>query len=245
MLLVWRSFLTLSSCYLSSLDGPMTQPQLEFNLPPLQGERLNQHNFVDILELLVATGLVQKEDVDSPTTEPRYCVLSGATRPHPTTPAKILKEIQEVQDEWRASLQRQEKLKEALLDPTIQPRERLKNLLLEFPEVAYDPVYLAAMRNLNVDSGPVVEQKASGSRPRSNSRPKSSSKRKRKPSSGSQQKSPNTANTPSKGAAAATTASKGQSNGGAESKETVAMETKSATGSGKTVNKEAVQPSAG
>ena len=199
----------------------MTQPQLEFNLPPLQGERLNQHNFIDILELLVATGLLQKEDVtsvDSPT-EPRYCVLSGETRLHPTAPAKILQEIQEVQDEWRASLQRQEKLKEALLDPSISPRESLNNMLLEYPEIAYDPVYLAALRNLNVDAGTVVEQKPSGSRSRS------SSKRKRKPSAGSQQKSSATTTIQSKSAAATTTtASKGQSStGGIESKGTTTM----------------------
>ena len=225
---------------ITPIDGPMTQPQLEFNLPPLQGERLNQHNFIDILELLVATGLLQKEDVSATASEggaavePRYCVLSGATRHHPTTPAKVLQEIQEVQDEWRTSLQRQAKLQQALLDPDVQPRDSLKALLLEFPEIAYDPVYVAALRNLNVDAGSVLDQRQSGSRPRS------SAKRRRRSSSGSQQKSANPSSTQAKGTSTATTTTKPQSTATEDkgSKETTATPAVSA----KTIPKEGGEP---
>lgn len=219
---------------ITSIDGPMTQPQLEFNLPPLQGERLNQHNFIDILELLVATGLLQKEDVSATAgeggavVEPRYCVLSGATRQHPTTPAKVLQEIQEVQDEWRTSLQRQEKLQQALLDPSVQPRDSLKALLLQFPEITYDPVYVAALRNLNVDAGSVLDQRQSGSRPRS------SAKRRRRSSA-------NPSSTQSKGTSTATTATKPKLTAAEDkgSKETTA---KAPAVSAKTIPKEGGEP---
>jgi hypothetical protein len=191
----------------------LTQAQLEYNLPPLQGERLSQRHFRDVLEVLVATGLVQQEDIhasDTPASlvqpqqlqqqpQPRYCVLSGVTRQTPTTPINVLQEIRETQDEWRTSLQRQAKLKAALLNPSIQPREVLKQLLAEFPEIASDPVYVAALRNLHVDVGLVLDNKSGSSRPKGGAK-----RSRRKPASGSPPKVANNISSPASTTARAT-----------------------------------------
>jgi hypothetical protein len=51
-----------------------------------------------------------------------------------------LQDILEAQDDWRASQQRQAKLHAALKDNNKPPRETLKAILLEFPDICQDPV---------------------------------------------------------------------------------------------------------
>lgn len=136
--------------------------QIEFNLPPLQGERLYPKQVVDIVELLVAMSIIQVEDLPT-TTAPtgsssrRYCVQGGQLRRSIVAPAQILQEIEQVQVEWKASQKRQDVLIQALKSQDkIPPRETLRRLLVDSPEIAFDPVYVAALRNLHVDVGTVL-----------------------------------------------------------------------------------------
>jgi hypothetical protein len=147
---------------LPTVDGALTLAHLEYNLPERPGCNLG-----DMVELLAATGLLQKEEIteghppqqqqqQQPQQQPRYCVNTGLPRTQVTTPTTILQDILEAQDDWRASQQRQAKLQAALKDNTKPPRETLKAILLEFPDICQDPVYVAALRNLHVDVGLVA-----------------------------------------------------------------------------------------
>jgi hypothetical protein len=191
---------------LPTVDGSLTLAQLEYNLPERPGCNLG-----DMVELLAATGLLQKEEITDghppqqqpPQPQPRYCVNTGLPRTQVTTPTTILQDILEAQDDWRASQKRQAKLHAALKDNNKPPRETLKAILLEFPDICQDPVYVAALRNLHVDVGLVATSFATPT-------PKKKTKR-RKPSTGGGKSkkaatSPkSTTATPAAAAAAATT----------------------------------------
>jgi hypothetical protein len=92
--------------------------------------------------------------------------VGGRIRHSVVTPASILEEIQQTQQEWKRSQLRQDRLLAALkqLTPagevkTRSPsfaRDTLKSLLVEFPEIAYDPVYVTALRNVHIDIGLVL-----------------------------------------------------------------------------------------
>jgi hypothetical protein len=157
---------------------------LEFNLP----EGTTAFLF-EILELLVATGLIHvtqppsnptlptqtpsetpsETPLQTPTQAPSqttYYSVGGRIRHSVVTPASILEEIQQTQQEWKRSQLRQDRLLAALkqLTPagevkTRSPsfaRDTLKSLLVEFPEIAYDPVYVTALRNVHIDIGLVL-----------------------------------------------------------------------------------------
>jgi hypothetical protein len=140
----------------------------------LYEQKLIPENMVpEIIELLVTLGLIQQEtmipssSVGATTTEetipdddnnnhslqqvPRFAVHFGQPRQFLVTPTNILSEISKAQREIQASGQRQELLKEALDLPDRVAAEKVKHIVLQHPQVVDDPVYVTALRNLQVD----------------------------------------------------------------------------------------------
>ena len=114
----------------------------------------------DIVELLVTLGLIQQQtNGDDPTqqqaestkSQPRFAVHFGKPKQFLVTPTNILSEIAKAQTEIQLSRQRQEMLKEALGMGDEQAAERVKHIVLQHPQVVDDPVYVTALRNLQVD----------------------------------------------------------------------------------------------
>eukprot|EP00977_Amphora_coffeiformis_P019646 scaffold7349_cov173-Amphora_coffeaeformis.AAC.127 len=143
---------------LLQIYGPLTAGQLEYNLPPISGERVNSQTIHDIVQVLVCTGLVQRV-CDPPTTagqpdkppgSPRYCVNGGVPRADVVLPHKVLEQISAAHDEIKRCAERRRRLKEALSSKG-SPKEMLKEMAIEFPEVLQDPVYLTALRSFHID----------------------------------------------------------------------------------------------
>jgi len=114
----------------------------------------------DIVELLVTLGLIQQQtNDDDPTqqqaestkSQPRFAVHFGKPKQFLVTPTNILSQIAKAQTEIQLSRQRQEILKEALGMGDQQAAERVKHIVLQHPQVVDDPVYVTALRNLQVD----------------------------------------------------------------------------------------------
>lgn len=137
--------------------GPLTKAQLEFNLTPMRAPPLS-----DILDLIVATGVVQVVHLGGTATTASdqhvYCVLSGQTRPPadtPVLPQDVLPALIAAQKEYKASLQRAAILRDLIMNPksASHPRQVLQGMLKEHgSDMRNDPVYMAAMRNLGVMS---------------------------------------------------------------------------------------------
>ena len=128
---------------LLQLYGPLSKAQLEYNLPPCR------RSLQDILELLVATGVVQVIDTP-PKTEPLYSVF-GTTRADIVLPHQVLTALESAHAEYQASLQRAQILRHHLKNPhSNHPRTLLHTIQHEFPDIRNDPVYVAAMRNVGV-----------------------------------------------------------------------------------------------
>jgi len=83
--------------------------------------------------------------------QPRFAVHFGKPKQFLVTPTNILSEIAKAQTEIQLSRQRQESLKEALGMADQQAAERVKHIVLQHPQVVDDPVYVTALRNLQVD----------------------------------------------------------------------------------------------
>lgn len=131
---------------LLQLYGPLSKAQLEYNLPPCR------RSLQDILELLVASGVVRIVDNGVGSSELLYSTFS-TTRHDVILPQQVLPALESAHAEYRASLKRGDLLKEYLQNyspssPT--PRALLQKLLMEFPDIRNDPVYVAAMRNVGV-----------------------------------------------------------------------------------------------
>jgi hypothetical protein len=100
---------------LQSSDGPLTGPQLEFNLPDGSTTFL-----FDVLELLVATGVIHitqpPPSANQQTQKPRshHYSVGGKQRRSVITPASILQDLKQTQHEWKQSQLRQDRLVAAL-----------------------------------------------------------------------------------------------------------------------------------
>ncbi|KAG7355130.1 hypothetical protein IV203_004486 [Nitzschia inconspicua] len=125
----------------------------------------------DIVELLVALGVIQQEDIQTSISsgegqkiedgspqqgprEPRYAIAGGRPRQFVVTPSNVLAETAKAYDEIDASLKRQEMLREALDPATSDKRaaQILEQIAMQYPQaVADDPVYLTALRNMHID----------------------------------------------------------------------------------------------
>jgi len=81
----------------------------------------------------------------------RFAVHFGKPKQFLVTPTNILSEIAKAQTEIQLSRQRQESLKEALNMTDEHAAERVKHIVLQHPQVVDDPVYVTALRNLQVD----------------------------------------------------------------------------------------------
>ena len=130
-------------------------------------EKLIPGNVVpDIVELLVTLGLIQQqadeedpkssegattESAEAPKSQPRFAVHFGKPKQFLVTPTNVLSEIAKAQTEIQLSRQRQDILKEALRMGDKEAAERVKHIVLEHPQVVDDPVYVTALRNLQVD----------------------------------------------------------------------------------------------
>jgi hypothetical protein len=144
--------------------GPLTVGQLEYNLPPIVGERVRSATLHDILQVLVCMGLVQRV-ADPPTTghespkagpSPRYSVHQGIPRADVLLPHTLLEQVRATQEEIRKSAARSKRLREALQQGPANanrgpPKDLLKELALDYPEIVQDPVYVTALRACHVD----------------------------------------------------------------------------------------------
>lgn len=136
--------------------GPLTLGQLEYNLPASKGGKLS-----DILEVLLVVGAVQKvatiSKQDTTPADERYCVNRGVPRPYDSTirPSTLSREIIAAHNQAQGSIARVQVLLNALQAPNsdfaMQPRQVLKRLLADYPEILQDPVYVTALRSCNVD----------------------------------------------------------------------------------------------
>jgi hypothetical protein len=139
---------------LLQLYGPLTLAQLDHNLPPPPPRGgggavgWNQHLLSDIVQLLVATGVVQAVQDSQPL---QYCMCSGIPRADVVLPSRIMGELEMTRDQTEKSVQRVAILKQALLEGT-PAKEVLKTMLRDHPDIVNDPVYLAALRNAHVDT---------------------------------------------------------------------------------------------
>jgi len=155
-----------------------TDAKMPKNRTSLCEEKLIPGNIVpDIVELLVTLGLIQQQTTDDDLSSSggvklslsssvetqqqegkteiqnpaRFAVHFGKPKQFLVTPTNILSEIAKAQTEIQLSRQRQEILKEALSMADEQAAERVKHIVLQHPQVVDDPVYVTALRNLQVD----------------------------------------------------------------------------------------------
>ena len=147
--------------------GPLTAGQLEYNLPPIVGERVSSQSIHDIVQVLVCTGIVQRvrEPVSpdpavppKPASAPRYCVNQGVPRADVVLPHQVLEQISAVHHEIKRSAERRRRLKEALQSDG-SPKEMLKKMAIEFPEIMQDPVYLTALKSYHIDTGMIERER--------------------------------------------------------------------------------------
>jgi hypothetical protein len=144
--------------------GPLTVGQLEYNLPPIVGERVRSATLHDILQVLVCMGLVQRvadpaSDTPKPGPPPRYSVHQGIPRADVVLPHTLLDQVRATQEEIAKSAARRKRLRAALQGPAATtsqrssspPKDLLKELALDYPEIVQDPVYLTALRACHVD----------------------------------------------------------------------------------------------
>lgn len=114
---------------------------------------------------MVTLGVVQVVEDESPNTHvaaTKYCMVHGKPRANVVSSQQVVEDIADAQTEIRRSEKRCKMLKQALLTSqsnTMNPREVLKQLLLKYPEVANDPVYMAAFRNTHVDVASVERER--------------------------------------------------------------------------------------
>ena len=82
---------------------------------------------------------------------PSYCMFHGVPRPDVILPSCIMEELETTFLQTIKSEQRIAKLKDALLAGT-SAKEVLTSLLKDHPDIVKDPVYLAALQNVHVDT---------------------------------------------------------------------------------------------
>jgi len=130
--------------------------QLEYNLPPTSTLR-------DVLQVMETLGVIQVVD-GGPGTRVKYCMVYGKPRADVVSSQHLVEDIADAQEEITRSEKRCKILKEALLkfqadNASMHPREVLKQILLQYPEVLNDPVYMAAFRNVHVDVASVERER--------------------------------------------------------------------------------------
>lgn len=143
--------------------GPLTAGQLEYNLPPIVGERVNSQSIHDIVQVLVCMGIVQQvkeppvpvgnsgvPTPPKPAAPPRYCIQQGVPRADVVLPHQVLEQIAAAHEEIKRSTERRKRLKEALQNKE-SPKELLKEIAIEYPEIAQDPVYATALKSFHLD----------------------------------------------------------------------------------------------
>jgi len=121
----------------------------------------------NVLQVMVTLGVVQVVDDGLPTTHAaavKYCMVNGKPRADIVSPQLVVEDIADAQSEIVQSEKRCDMLKQALLslqsdNTSVNPREVLKRILLKYPEVANDPVYMAAFRNTHVDVAAVERER--------------------------------------------------------------------------------------
>lgn len=156
------TILTLFSLYYYTTiaDGPLDYAQLEFNLPP------SSSTLQDVLQVMVTLGVVQivDDEFSSFPEKRKYCMVYGQPRAHVVSSQQLVEDICDAQQEILDSQQRSVLLKQALslsktkLNST-NTREVLKQVLLKYPQIAQDPVYMAAFRNTHVDLAAVERER--------------------------------------------------------------------------------------
>jgi predicted glutamine amidotransferase len=114
---------------------------------------------------MVIMGVVQVVDDDNNNNNNnnheyvRYCMLHGIPRADVVLPQTVVEDILEAQAEVTRSKERCRILKQVLSSNSTNPREVFKQILLEYPEIAQDPIYVAALRNVHVDMSAVDRER--------------------------------------------------------------------------------------
>lgn len=102
-------------------------------------------------------GIVQVVDDRSDTV--RYAMLHGIPRSDVVLPQTVVDDILDAQTEVTRCMERCQLLKNAMLLSSKNSRELLKQILLRYPEITNDPIYVAALRNVHVDVAAVERER--------------------------------------------------------------------------------------
>lgn len=138
---------------LLQLYGPLTAAQLEYNLPPVKGDRLEVKHLHDILQVLITIGLVKEvQETTRPGAEPRYSMCKVPRSEPPIDPVRICEQIELAHREMEESKARCQYLEKAL-ESTASARSILRDLYKNYPGIVSDPVYFTALKNCHVDLG--------------------------------------------------------------------------------------------
>lgn len=113
----------------------------------------------DILEILTGIGLIQVVENEGGSGEHRqYCMLNGVPRHEVIFPDEVSDELYRAYDEVQNSHDRCTILEKALIesDETKTAQSILQQVLMQHPDTTFDPVYVSAYRNCNVDLSKVI-----------------------------------------------------------------------------------------
>jgi hypothetical protein len=153
---------------LLQLYGALTVGQMEYNLPPIVGERVNSQSIHDMVQVLVCMGVIHKvqeptlpavgnriaENGDGgppPAPKPtRYCINQGIPRADTVLPHQLLDHIASAHVEIKRSAERRNRLEQAL-ESKSSPKELMKELAVQYPEIKQDPVYVTALKSFHMD----------------------------------------------------------------------------------------------
>lgn len=154
---------------LLQLHGPLSHIQLEHNISSISSIKNEDKKSLlnDILELLVAIGIVKrvKTNNDDPSLR-LYCVFgekypinTKVARPDVILPQQVLPELERAHSQWSNSIERTQILKNYLKGgkdggEKMRPRELLLSMMEKYgAEMANDPVYVTAMRTFGIHIG--------------------------------------------------------------------------------------------
>lgn len=121
--------------------GPLTAGQIEYNLPKVPSTIWGIPDVLNILSSMEILGLTESHT---------YTWNGGITRADTVLPTDVMSKIVTALQEAEASWKRSEMLKQAVLKKT-NPKDVLKQLLDECPDIVNDPVYLTALKACDID----------------------------------------------------------------------------------------------
>jgi hypothetical protein len=122
--------------------GPLTAGQIEYNLPQVPSAIWGIPDILNILSSLEILHIAKDTNA--------YCWNGGIPRADVVLPTDVMSKIAAAIQEAEAAWQRGEILKEAVMKK-MDHKQVLKKLLHDYPEIANDPVYVAAFKSSHID----------------------------------------------------------------------------------------------